>query len=430
MCIISGCPKGTLKSGDYFYNFIKQGFENNKQGSGYMFKKENEHKVYFNKGFFNLDELIKDLDSHNLGINDELVIHHRISTHGLVNEQNSHPYVISDNFELITKTNGYVKKPIMAHNGQFRNILEYVNKNPQYSDTFAFAHYFLSDKNIMNLFKTNVELFKFAFKDILGLSKIAILFPNDDLKMFGEFIKDEKGYYHSNEGYCKVRYDYGGRTVYEDKREVGFLIDRRFNHNKYYDMFDEHGEYNPDLDNDIVVNVNIKNESKIKETNSFDIFFDGLDMMIDEFNFSHFKYIKEVDYYNHTPNKYFVIKDFDRNAENNIARNIATNEYYAISTKVLDCSYLYFPINADYRRIYKDFLDLKKYGQSVINNKMHKRLCNILKRCKKREEPTDLMFYHKHNEYFTRLSLELYKEWVENVYSNKLRLFNSNVIVT
>jgi len=90
MCIIAIKPKGMPMFTD---EQIKVMFENNSDGAGYMYCANN--KVNIVKGFFNVNKLIKSLRSRDF-TNTNVVLHFRISTSGLVDGLNCHPYPIFD----------------------------------------------------------------------------------------------------------------------------------------------------------------------------------------------------------------------------------------------------------------------------------------------------------------------------------------------
>ena len=222
MCLVSVLPKGTPKYSDEVTAFIKSGFESNGDGSGFMYKRNGKDFISVNKGFFQLPVLMQTIKNANLSDDDELVIHHRIGTSGLISNQNSHPFIISKVHSEIIKLDTITTKPALVHNGMFRDLKKYEQLNPDFSDTYAFTRYIMT--NTIDLFKNELSIFEESFKSILGWSKICVLFPDRDLIMSGTFIQ-EGGYFHSNNGYKNntVR-DYGGQ-------QMGFPIPTGINHN-------------------------------------------------------------------------------------------------------------------------------------------------------------------------------------------------------
>jgi hypothetical protein len=238
MCLVSVCPKGKEKFNDQVVTFIKNGMSSNKQGSGYMFKRSGENVITIDKGYFDEENLISSIRERNLGVNDELVIHHRISTSGLISGSNSHPFVISDNHDEVCAQDITINKPCLAHNGCFSRLTDYMKLQPDFSDTYAFARYILSNPNIYNIMEVDYELFKTILDPIISGSRVAILFPDKDVKLIGDF-KEVDGYYHSNYGYCRSTYDYGGSST-RFPSSTGSRVGRATGH---YGAYNWEGDY-------------------------------------------------------------------------------------------------------------------------------------------------------------------------------------------
>lgn len=211
MCIISALPKGTEKNSEKVKKFIKNGFSCNQDGSGFMFKRNNESTITINKGFFNLTNLLDAIEKEKLTIDDELVIHHRISTAGKTSRENCHPFVLSKNHAETAAVSININKPCLTHNGHFSKLSYFQDLDRDFSDTYAFSRYILSNQYLRNIMDTDEDLFSSLTEHIIGSSKICILFPEKDRQMliWGNFVEDE-GYYHSNSGYCNNVFDYGG----------------------------------------------------------------------------------------------------------------------------------------------------------------------------------------------------------------------------
>ncbi len=219
MCLISIGPKGTEKTGIALASFIKQGMESNTDGSGCCWKKDKTKYVSLKKGFRKPEDLIEFIDSLKLTIDDEIIIHHRIGTSGEKNDVNMHPFVVSRDVIKLQAIEGKFKHPIMAHNGIFGFYSDYYSK---FSDTYHFVEKFMSNRNILNILKEDVNYFMDLFRGSqIQSNKLAFLFPDRDLITIGNFTEDS-GYLHSNSGYKKYEYNYGG------------LNDRMSNFNKKY----------------------------------------------------------------------------------------------------------------------------------------------------------------------------------------------------
>lgn len=238
MCLISVLPKGTKKDTKEVYDFIKNGFNCNRDGSGFMYKRNGDNKITIDKGYFNLDKLIDNIKALKLKEEDELVIHHRIGTSGKVIGENTHPFLISDKPEEINSKDITIDKPALVHNGMFYGILDYSSLNKDFCDSYAFARYIMTNKNVMDLLLNNKYLFKIIFNNIIGSDKVCFLFPDRDLVLLGDFIKDND-YYHSNSGYCKSITNIGGHNYYgEFENELDFEIkDESSSLNNNYNNF-------------------------------------------------------------------------------------------------------------------------------------------------------------------------------------------------
>lgn len=217
MCLITCAPKGTLKTVDALKSFIKRGVESNRDGSGLMWKINGNKTVNFQKGYRKEEDILKKIESLNLGINDELIFHSRIGTSGLMNDENMHPFIVTDDKTILLKTSGRVSLPVMAHNGYF---MDYSFTNSNYSDTFHFVLEFAGIPEIRALLIRDSKLFEELFKDShIKRTKLAFLFPEKDMVMYGDFIKDD-GYYHSHGGYREPVYNQFRNTVLAKNNEI------------------------------------------------------------------------------------------------------------------------------------------------------------------------------------------------------------------
>lgn len=223
MCLISVLPKGTVKFSDEVVSFIKSGAGSNNQGSGYAFKKAGSNLINVNKGFFNVDALIESYKNENLEVDDEVIIHHRIGTQGRIDDENCHPFIVSKDIEECVQIQTTTDKPVLAHNGMFRNLSKYDVIG--YSDTFSFANGLMGIPQIMDLYLNNKTEFEKLFKDTISYSKIVFLLPDRDLMMTGDF-QEENGYYHSNAGYRSWIKDVGGSS-FEKKNTAGNFCQKK-----------------------------------------------------------------------------------------------------------------------------------------------------------------------------------------------------------
>lgn len=208
MCLISACPKGTIKYNKDIEGFVVQGMKTNRDGSGFMYKKHGSKEVGLHKGFRTANELLSALEALKLTLKDELVIHHRIGTSGEPNEINMHPFLISDNNTVLQHIKGTFNVPAMAHNGIF-NL--YGDWNSPYNDTYHFVREFMSIPEFLTLLKRDSRKFQECFRSTISYNKLAFLFPDRDIILVGNF-EEDNGYYHSNGGYKEPVFDKGGSS--------------------------------------------------------------------------------------------------------------------------------------------------------------------------------------------------------------------------
>lgn len=213
MCLITAAPKGTVKTAEALANFIKSGMQTNTHGSGFAYKRNGNNKVNLSKGYKSPESIIEAIGLANLQEDDELIIHHRIGTSGLQNDINMHPFLISDDIEVMRNTFGEFDLPVMAHNGVINEFSEYTS---DYNDTFLFVNEFMSGKNILKCLKETPVKFKIHYKDLIQWEKLAFLFPDKDMILLGHFVEDN-GYFHSNGGYNRIVYDKGGSSTQKGK---------------------------------------------------------------------------------------------------------------------------------------------------------------------------------------------------------------------
>ena len=166
---------------------LKESFVNNRDGSGYLFAMNGNLTI--KKGFFVFndfyDNYSRDMERFN---NPVSIIHFRITTHGITNKTNCHPFLINDGIGF-------------AHNG----MIDFVDDHKKKSDTLMFKNEILSilpdgfifNNSIMKLIEESIGTSKLAFLDNNGNYRIA----NEGL---GHWNKDNTIWY-SNKSYCEVR---------------------------------------------------------------------------------------------------------------------------------------------------------------------------------------------------------------------------------
>lgn len=188
MCIVGVFDKGINKQDEQVRTAIINGLTGNNQSFGYAIRRENSDEIIFKKGYTKkfVNDFMKDLDSLNVQVNDVLIVHGRIATHGGNTDALAHPFICSPNFDEVMQTEGTTNKPVLMHNGVFKNL---GNKSTDgnHSDTSEFAQLIASDPSFITLAARNPiaakNLLDTTEIDIWGYSnKVVILLPDRNVK--------------------------------------------------------------------------------------------------------------------------------------------------------------------------------------------------------------------------------------------------------
>jgi len=227
MCLITIAPPGTDKYSDHIKSAIRTGMTSQRDGTGFAYWRAGTDVVEYSKGYFLKNgpfelfwNLLEELD---LQDNDIFMIHHRTGTSGLTTAKNCHPFLLSPKncrIDDIAKISGSTKDGVLMHNGIFTR---YTKFDDDLSDTANLTHQlFTSSINNINLVFSNPKNFQKTYDNLIGYNKLALLRPGQYVTI-GDFIKDERGLYHSNRGYEDYRMrDVGGSSfsargrTYED----------------------------------------------------------------------------------------------------------------------------------------------------------------------------------------------------------------------
>ncbi len=103
MCVITIRQPG----GTYFRSIAKQQMLQNDDGSGFMYARNG--RLHIHKGLWSLRDFWKQFQKHTQP-SDLVVIHHRMATHGSVDEERCHPFEVN-------KSVGLVHNGVMSHLG-------------------------------------------------------------------------------------------------------------------------------------------------------------------------------------------------------------------------------------------------------------------------------------------------------------------------
>lgn len=183
---------GTIPTDKALFNC----FENNPDGAGIAYW--HNGIVYYEKGFMTYDDFFDAYDRIMIKhFNSAMLLHFRIGTHGGNIPENTHPFMVTNNYHIMQKLQGHGKY-IMAHNGIFHNMP--IKKS--YSDTMVF-----NADILYPLYKYMPLIHHKAILDnMMDGSKIAILHSDNTVHKYGDFIEYDDGLFFSNKGYEKKVY--------------------------------------------------------------------------------------------------------------------------------------------------------------------------------------------------------------------------------
>jgi glutamine amidotransferase len=192
MCIISAIPSNKQIS----KSTLKRCWENNPHGGGFMYTDGKKVFVYKEMTSFKryFREFIAKREQYPQS---SFVCHFRISTHGKINEENCHPFLVNDKL-------GFV------HNGIIRNA----PISNDYSDTNMFNRTIL--QQLPSNFLSNDAMVSLITDYIGSGSKLAFLDKDNNISIINEKAGqwDENGVWFSNGGYKETKYyDAGGTRV-------------------------------------------------------------------------------------------------------------------------------------------------------------------------------------------------------------------------
>ena len=202
MCIIVASPVGSEIPSK---KVLENCYNGNPDGFGFSYN--HKGKVYIEKGYMDFEEGYKRLMEidEQIGLKDKgVLMHYRISTSGLVDRGNTHPYSISNDMKQLRALKQVIDIAVV-HNGIISKYIP--DKGSKINDTQMFIkdylydiyqndNEFLKDKKILS----NIE------KEV-G-SKLAFLDKDGNITFVGKFIEEEDGCYYSNSSYKEEDYFY------------------------------------------------------------------------------------------------------------------------------------------------------------------------------------------------------------------------------
>ena len=208
-------------------------------------------KVIIEKGFMKFNDFYNRLiecDLHHNLKKSTLIIHFRVATSGLVDNGNCHPYPITNNINLLRKTEIECEIGV-AHNGVIR---EYNGKDNILNDTQMFIIEVIDDL-IANTKKEyyKSKTFKKIMESMINGSRLVLLNTAGEIIKIGNWI-EENGLYFSNDKYktsnALKSSKYRKAQIFEN--ELKYLEDDFESNDNFYidDMPVEEEEFNLFID--------------------------------------------------------------------------------------------------------------------------------------------------------------------------------------
>ena len=190
MCIICVSNKGTQQPTT---TQIKTMFRNNPHGAGYMVARNGHVEIH--KGFMDLDDFLRQLESEQFTEDDVVVYHFRISTQARVTPEMTHPFPLTSDISRCEKLDLLCPCGV-AHNGII-HMTSGLSK--RYSDTALFIASYMH-----KVVRKPSDLYDEAVLEILEKligSKMAIMDKSGYVATVGNFITEDNGLMFSNSTY-------------------------------------------------------------------------------------------------------------------------------------------------------------------------------------------------------------------------------------
>jgi len=227
MCVIAYKPQGAAMPE---YEKLKNCFENNDDGAGYMFA--DNGKVHIVKGLMTLRSFVSSLTEtvRRYGKDRAYVLHFRLSTQAGVRKDCTHPFPLSKKMADLRKLKTECDIGI-AHNGII-DLTSSLRKDLSYSDTMEFITEYMSLIVKNRDYYKNPDTLKLIEK--LTDSKFAVLDGAGHCELIGNGWVEDNGVFYSNDGFMEKFYQYP------------FLLDDGIHYGRHYNAktgFYEFNEY-------------------------------------------------------------------------------------------------------------------------------------------------------------------------------------------
>ena len=169
-------------------DILAKAFKANPDGAGLAYNKHDH--VYIHKGYMTYQHFIECYRNVLCHITKDsaLVIHFRKASRGKVNPELTHPFPISDNLDILTKS--FLKSDYaVVHNGTIKEMDKYLKKERRkLSDTIVFVQKYLSliaNNDCWFDKECNQQLLEL----LLGDSRMCILNNQGEIRTVGNFFK-------------------------------------------------------------------------------------------------------------------------------------------------------------------------------------------------------------------------------------------------
>lgn len=189
MCIIIAKEKGKELNIEELKKSVEVAAKRNSHGGGFAIKREGSNEIEISKGYYYASVLLQHLlAKDDIKPNDELIVHLRYATAGDKGPIGCHPYVMSQDDDVIHTTEGMISESLFAHNGTFHDFKK-INSN--LSDTYWFNKEFLGKPGAAEALITLRDTNEYILDNVITFNKLAIMFPDKDMELLGEFIETE-----------------------------------------------------------------------------------------------------------------------------------------------------------------------------------------------------------------------------------------------
>lgn len=203
MCIIVVKRRGVPLPSEAI---LKNCWDSNPDGAGYMYAKEG--KVVIEKGFMKFKKLLESLDALPKSVLEEsMILHFRIGTHGAVSKECTHPFPVCDSYETMRQTSSTCEIG-MAHNGviSWAASHEDVKKAELVSDSMWFANNVASKYMEMLEFDKTYNIHP-MMNEAIGTNKFAFMKGDGYIWVLGNWgvVGDKEDLWYSNNSHTYTR---------------------------------------------------------------------------------------------------------------------------------------------------------------------------------------------------------------------------------